>query len=84
METSLDSYKASLGLPPDVPVKLDDAILEPFQLVSPKLEALQGELDTFTAEYREMAKAPALASLRTGFTKMKEFHRRLHQAGGRS
>src|SRR5262249_4034627 len=35
LETALDNYKATIGLPPDVNVTLDDAVLQPFQLVSP-------------------------------------------------
>jgi outer membrane protein TolC len=79
LETSLDSYKQVLGLPPDLKVKLDDTLLDPFQLASPQLEKLQGELEVFFAEYRELDKAPPLASLRTGFDKLKGYHGRLVQ-----
>src|SRR5205823_1552096 len=51
LETAQDSYKRALGLPPDLPVKLDAALLEPFQLAAPELEKLQGELEDFFAEY---------------------------------
>lgn len=77
LETALDGYKISLGLPPDLPVKLDNSILEPFQLAAPALEMLQEELDRFFAEYRELNKAPSLMSLRTGYERLKTFHRRL-------
>jgi len=77
LETALDSYKQTLGLPPDLPVKLDDSILEPFQLASPQLEKLQGDLEQFFSEYREMEKAPPLASLRAGFAQMKVYQGRL-------
>lgn len=77
LETSLDNYKASLGLPPDVPVKLDDALLEPFQLASPKLEKLQGDMDKFFADYRELEQAPPLARLQAGFQQLKAMRQSL-------
>src|SRR5262249_10590105 len=54
LETSFDNYKRSLGLPPDLPIKLDDSLLAPFQLASPEMEKIQEELDRFWAKYREM------------------------------
>lgn len=76
-EGSLDFYKRSLGLPPEIPVKLDDTILEPFQLAAPSLEKLQDSLDRFFAEYREMDKAPPLTSLQNGYLRLKGFHQQL-------
>ncbi len=60
LETQQDIYKATLGLPPNIPIHLDDAILEPFQLNDPGLTDLQGAIDRFLAEYRELDQAPAL------------------------
>jgi hypothetical protein len=77
LETSLDIYKQQLGLPPDLPIKLDDSILDPFQLAAPKLEQLQGELDKFFATYRELDKAPSVASLRMGIGQLRNYHQRL-------
>jgi outer membrane protein TolC len=77
LETSLDVYKLSLGLPPDLNVKLDDSILNPFQLADPDLEKLQKDLDGFFAQYRELDKAPPVESLRSGYDRMKVFYKRL-------
>ncbi len=76
LETSLDNYKFTLGLPPSVPVALDDALLKPFQLAAPELEQLQGEVDRFFADVRERDQAPTLAELRAGFDKLGTFRRR--------
>jgi hypothetical protein len=39
---SFDQFKvAQLGLPPDLPIALDDTMIRPFQLVDPALNALQ-------------------------------------------
>jgi outer membrane protein TolC len=59
LETSLDNYKFSLGLPPRLPVTLDDSVLKPFHLADPALEELQREVTTFFAGFRE-PKRPAV------------------------
>ena len=41
LQTSLDAYKMQLGLPPELAVKLDDSVLEPFQLNDPRLDVLR-------------------------------------------
>ncbi len=38
---SLDQFKFELGLPPWIPIEVDEAFLEPFDLVDPRLEELQ-------------------------------------------
>ncbi|MFL5245807.1 MAG: TolC family protein [Gemmataceae bacterium] len=75
-ETSLDTFKTTLGLPPNMPVEIDDSLLAPFQLNEPALEKLQGEIETFFGEYRELDRAPELAKLRDGFTRLRQFHAR--------
>lgn len=47
-ETALDAYKLVLGLPPDIPIELDDSILKPFELVAPELQAHQERVSKFT------------------------------------
>ena len=79
MENSLDSYKISLGLPPAIKVKLDDALSGPFQLTAAELEKLQEDLDKFFAERREMEQAPPLTSLESGFAQLKLASARLFQ-----
>jgi outer membrane protein TolC len=74
LETALDNYKILLGLPPHIPIKLDDSLLAPFQLSAPALTGLQAELDQFQAAYRQLDQAPPLADLRTGFGKLKTYH----------
>ena len=73
LEASLDSYKLALGLPPRLPVVLDESYLKPFELVDPALEKLQAEVDAFWARYREQEQLPPLADLRVGFTRLKGY-----------
>jgi outer membrane protein TolC len=41
LQTQLDLYKIQLGLPPEMKIRLDDSVLQPFQLNDPKLDALR-------------------------------------------
>ncbi|WZP00148.1 TolC family protein [Isosphaeraceae bacterium EP7] len=45
LQTSLDAYKIQLGLPSDLPVKLDDSPLKLFELSDPKLDDLRSRSD---------------------------------------
>jgi outer membrane protein TolC len=47
-QNQLDAYKLLLGLPPDLPIELDDSTLRPFELVSPALQAHQEKVSEFT------------------------------------
>ncbi|QDT00350.1 TolC family protein [Adhaeretor mobilis] len=51
-QSSLDFFKISLGLPPDLPVEIKDPLLDQFQLVDPNLEAVQSEVSELLAELR--------------------------------
>jgi hypothetical protein len=51
LETSLDQYKTTtLGLPPDLPVELDDRFIVPFQLIDPDATTLQEQIVGYQAE----------------------------------
>jgi outer membrane protein TolC len=76
---SLDVYKISLGLPPTVPIQIDDGILSPFQLSDPELTKLQDELEKFHTEFREPVAPPPVDKLRDGFRRLLAFHSRTVQ-----
>jgi outer membrane protein TolC len=76
LATSLDSFKIQLGLPPTLPVKIDESALAPFQLTDPALDTLQDEIEKTLAHYREMEQAPPLADLQDGFGRLKDYQRR--------
>lgn len=44
LQTSLDSFKISLGVPPEVEVRLDDSVLDPFQLNDERLNDLREQI----------------------------------------
>ncbi|HJZ94333.1 MAG TPA: TolC family protein [Gemmataceae bacterium] len=65
LQTSLDQFKFVLGLPPRIPVALDDSVLGPFVLVDPKLEGLRDEIDSYQkARNRDLGSPPPVANLR--------------------
>ena len=43
-QSSLDSYKISLGLPPELPLRVEDSLLDRFNLIDPEISELQDEL----------------------------------------
>ncbi len=40
-QTELDGYKVELGLPPDLPIRIEDTLLDQFQLLTPALVDVQ-------------------------------------------
>jgi outer membrane protein TolC len=73
LETQQDLYKIALGLPPNLPIRLDDSVLNPFQLSAPALDAYQRDLDAFMTSYRELDEPPPLVKLEEGFRRLQEY-----------
>ncbi|MBI3462466.1 MAG: TolC family protein [Planctomycetes bacterium] len=73
LETALDNFKVTLGLPPTLPVRLDDSLLAPFQLNDPAVTQLQEETERFIAQYRQLDEAPSLERLKEGFAQLTLF-----------
>src|SRR6266851_7023095 len=71
-ETAQDNYKTTLGLPPDIPVRLNESLLDPFQLTDPVLTKLNESLDPYLLEYLNLEVAPPLAKIQEGFKKLKD------------
>jgi len=57
-ETSVDTYKIDLGLPPELPLEIQDPYLERFNLIDPELPALQSDLDPVLYEIRRLRADP--------------------------
>jgi len=54
-QDQLDAFKITLGLPPDVPLKIEDDLLAPLDLIDPRLTAVKDEVDAMLRELRESA-----------------------------
>jgi outer membrane protein TolC len=76
-EDALDTFKIRMGLPPRLPVTLDDSPLQPFQLNDPAITDLERDVDTLLATYRVLDEAPPLPQLVAGFEQLGPMHRRL-------
>ncbi|HEY3967998.1 MAG TPA: hypothetical protein VGM05_25775, partial [Planctomycetaceae bacterium] len=48
--TGFDQYKLQIGLPVDMPVRIDTSMLKPFELIDPRLVRLQDRLNLFVPE----------------------------------
>ncbi|MBL9125574.1 MAG: TolC family protein [Planctomycetaceae bacterium] len=57
LETDLDGFKLSLGLPPDTPLKVEDPVLEQFRLIDLRLTALQNDIADLLDELRAPGQA---------------------------
>jgi outer membrane protein TolC len=75
-QTLLDQFKISLGLPPSLDVKIDDALLKQFQLTDSQLNLLQKNIESLQVEYRELDQPPTAVKLEDGFKRLKELHAR--------
>ncbi len=73
LETDLDAYKLRLGLPPETAVRLDDSLLEPFELQDPGLSDLEREVGEFLTAYRELEEPPSADEVDRGFAKLWEY-----------
>lgn len=65
LQQSLDAFKLQMGLPPRLPVELDDAFLQQFVLVAPELEKLRDEIAQFERDRNaELGVPPSVEALR--------------------
>ncbi len=81
LTSSLDQFKFQLGLPPWVPFKIDESLLQPFELTDPSLTVLQERVQNlyerllqFTpTESMKFEEAP-LEVLRAGYDEYRQLH----------
>lgn len=73
LELAQDTYKAStLGLPPDMPMKLDDSFIDPFQLIDPEAIELQGEVVAFQDKLGTLGANPPATTIEMGLAAARE------------
>ncbi len=71
-ESSLDSYKLRLGLPPRIPIDIDDSLLSQFQLVPAALERLRDDTSQFQLDrFKELNNVPTTQSLRESYERLR-------------
>ena len=70
LENQLDAYKLLLGLPPDMPVTIDDTILKSFDFTSPELRAFQEKVTQNLNAIARRDAAPAVDVLRRDYVNL--------------
>jgi hypothetical protein len=64
LQSSLDNFKRdTLGLPPDLPVELDDSYIEQFQLIDTEATELQLAIDDMIRQFGELPLEPSVVEL---------------------
>ncbi len=64
LETQLDQFKVqTLGLPPHVPIELNDSLIKQFQFIDPDLGAAQDTLSQILSELGELKSKPVVSDL---------------------
>ncbi len=53
-QDSLGSFKIFMGLPPDMPMSIDESLLKPFQLIDPLLPEIEQEIYDYVAVWAEV------------------------------
>lgn len=53
-QNALDRFKVQLGLPPNMPVTVDDSLLKQFQLIDPRVAATEQGLKRFVVEWAKL------------------------------
>ena len=77
-DTQVDQFKLqTLGLPPDIPVEVDDTMLRQFEFLDPKTIAVQHLIDDFVRAIGKLPRAPALSDLKSGVELLGKLRERL-------
>lgn len=86
LQGSLDTFKTgTLGLPPHLPVELDDQFIAPFQLIDPAATTLQQEIVEYQARLGALPPVPASNDLAGAFSQARqllEFYGELYRDTG--
>ena len=70
LQNALDAFKSTLGLPPDLPIELDDSLIRPFQFIDPLVSGLQTSIAAFIDRFGELPREPAIADLENAFAEI--------------
>lgn len=71
LEAALDSFKrGTLGLPPDLPVTLDDSIIEQFKFIDPRTNQIQLAIEDYITDFGDFPDEPDAAILSQALVKV--------------
>ncbi|MCA9198320.1 MAG: hypothetical protein KDA87_12310, partial [Planctomycetales bacterium] len=73
LDGSLDSFKTdTLGLPPDLAIKLQDEFIRPFQLIAPEITELQDQIAVYQDSLGLLPVAPSVNEFQGAITEANE------------
>ncbi|MAV36319.1 MAG: hypothetical protein CMJ59_12785, partial [Planctomycetaceae bacterium] len=75
----IENYNQSLGLPPELPVQLDDSFVSQFELIDRKVTRIQDDLADFQGRMGSLPAAPETAALGPFFDESNEIVTRTQQ-----
>lgn len=77
-DASLDNFKTNtLGLPPDLPIALDDRLIEQFQFLDPRATTLSRQLSMLRSEIGELPAEPEVTELQAAIEVANQIRRDL-------
>ncbi len=66
LDVALDAFKSgTLGLPPHLPIELDDSLIRPFQFIDPEIGSIQDGLAKLASDLGDLSEKPTVAELET-------------------
>jgi len=81
-QDSFDRYKLQLGLPPDMKITLDVSLLRPFQLIDPRIAAIQRAFTDFVTLTAQLPdENPSLPALRNVVRELRILREQLNRNG---
>jgi outer membrane efflux protein len=79
-QSGLDRFKLELGLPPVMPIELDDSQLNRFQLVAPSLQKLRDDTSNYQlARFKELNNLPTAEQLKQSYRELGDLVKRSAQ-----
>ena len=64
LQNQFEGFKTgTLGLPPDLPIVLDESLIKPFQFLNPEIAKIQADLSTLIDTFGELETLPTVDAL---------------------
>lgn len=79
-ENGLEAFKTfTLGLPPDMGIKLDGSLIEQFKFLDPELDTVQSELGSVVSDFGALGDAPTVEQLRSILERLTNLSTRIRE-----
>lgn len=77
---SLETFKRTiLGLPPDLPMELDDSMIRQFEFIEPKMNDLYGEMEDYADELGNLPDEPSPQNVLDAIGQFESYRRRMDE-----